>query len=339
MGPGHPCYVIAEAGSNHNRDLGIAFKLIDVAAEAGVDAVKFQTYSGRTLYSTKTPRFDFLDEELAAKPAHELLDEIALPREWQPILAEHCRERGVEFMSSPFDRQAVDELDALDVGAFKIASFELVDLPFIRYAAARKRPLILSTGMASLGEIEDAVVAAREAGCEEIALLQCASLYPAPAHVMNLRAIPVMEAAFGLPAGLSDHTQGTHVAVAAVALGAHIVEKHFTLCRTMRGPDHPFAAEPQELRDLVAHIREAEAALGDGVKRGPSSEESEEMYAKARRSVVAAAAIPAGTVVTADMLTVKRPGHGVKPKFIELLVGRVARTDIEEDDVVTWDMV
>src|SRR5205814_1810318 len=174
IGPGEPCYVIAEAGSNHNRDLDTARKLIDVAADAGADAVKFQTYSGTTLYSTKTPRFDYLDDELAAKPAHELLDEIALPRDWQPILAELCRERGVEFMSSPFDRAAVDELDALDVGAFKIASFELVDLPFIRYAAACGRPLILSTGMASLGEIEDAITAAHEAGCDEIALLQCA---------------------------------------------------------------------------------------------------------------------------------------------------------------------
>ena len=287
--------MIAEAGSNHNRDLGIARKLIDVAAEAGADAVKFQTYSGRTLYSTKTPRFDFLDDELAAKPAHELLDEIALPREWQPILAEHCRERGVEFMSSPFDRQAVDELDALDVGAFKIASFELVDLPFIRYAAACGRPLILSTGMASLGEIEEAIVGrARGRAATRSRCSSARRSTPRPPHVMNLRSIPVMQAAFGVPVGLSDHTNGTHIAVAAVALGACIVEKHFTLDRTMRGPDHPFAAEPQELRDLVAHIRDTEAALGDGVKRGPSPEESEEMYAKARRSVVAATRHPGG---------------------------------------------
>jgi N-acetylneuraminate synthase/N,N'-diacetyllegionaminate synthase len=156
---------------------------------------------------------------------------------------------------------------------------------------------------------------------------------------MNLRSIPAMRDALGVPVGLSDHTLGTHVAVAAVALGACIVEKHFTLDRTMPGPDHPFAAEPQELGDLVRHIRDTEAALGDGVKRGPSPEEREEMYTKARRSVVAAAAIPAGTVITADMLTVKRPGHGVKPKFIDLLVGRAARVDIAEDDVVTWDMV
>ncbi len=339
IGPEHPCYVIAEAGSNHNRDLDTARKLIDVAADAGADAVKFQTYSGTTLYSKNTPRFDFLDDELADIPAHQLLDDIALPREWQPILAAHSRDAGIEFMSSPFDRQAVDELDALNVGAFKIASFELVDLPFIRYAAARKRALILSTGMANLAEIDEAISAARSEGCEQIALLQCASLYPAPVNIMNLRSIPAMANAFGVPVGLSDHTIGTHIAVAAVALGACIVEKHYTLDRSMTGPDHSFAAEPQDLRDLVAHIRDAEAALGDGVKRGPSPEEAEEMYAKARRSVVAAARIPAGTAITADMLTVKRPGHGVKPKFIELLVGRTARRTIEEDDVVTWDMV
>ncbi len=339
MGTGHPCFVIAEAGSNHNRDLDVARKLIDVAADAGCDAVKFQTYSGSTLYSKKTPRFDYLDDELGSKPAHELLDDIALPRDWQPILAQHCKDRGIEFMSSPFDRPAVDELDALDVGAMKIASFELVDLPFIRYAASKRRPLILSTGMANLAEIDEALTAARVAGCEQLALLQCASLYPAPAHVMNLRSIPAMANAFGVPVGLSDHTLGTHIAVAAVALGACIVEKHYTLDRSMSGPDHPFAAEPHEIRDLVAHIRDAEAAFGDGVKRGPSSEEREEMYGKGRRSVVAAANIPKGTTITASMLTVKRPGFGVKPKFIELLVGRTARTDIEEDDIVTWDMV
>jgi sialic acid synthase SpsE len=339
VGAGHPCYVIAEAGSNHNRDLDTARKLIDVAADAGADAVKFQTYSGTTLYSTKTPRFDYMDDELADIPAHQLLDDIALPRDWQPILAEHCRDRDIEFMSSPFDRQAVDELDALNVGAFKIASFELVDLPFIRYAAARKRALILSTGMASLGEIEEAIVAAREAGTDHVAILQCASLYPAPPHVMNLRSIPAMANAFGVPVGLSDHTIGTHIAVAAVTLGACIVEKHYTLDRSHNGPDHAFAAEPQDLRDLVQHIRDAEAAFGDGVKRGPSPEEAEEMYAKARRSVIAATQIPAGTVITEEMLCVKRPGFGIKPKFIELIVGRVARQDIEEDDIVTWGMI
>lgn len=338
VGPGRPCYVIAEAGANHDRDLDVARRLIDVAAEAGADAVKFQTYSGRTLYSTKTPRFEYLGE-LGAKPPHELLDEIALPRDWQPVLATHCRDAGIEFLSSPFDRRAVDELDALDVAAFKIASFELVDLPLIGYAAAKRRPMILSTGMATLGEVEEAVETARAAGAGGICLLQCASLYPAPPEVMNLRAIATMRAAFGVPVGLSDHTLGTHVAPAAVAIGADLVEKHFTLDRTRVGPDHPFAVEPAELKELVARIRDVEAALGDGHKRGPSEAEMAEMYGKARRSVVAACAIPAGTPITREMLTVKRPGFGIKPKFIDALVGRRARVDIDEDEVVTWEMV
>jgi sialic acid synthase SpsE len=338
VGDGRACYVIAEAGANHNRDFDVARRLIDVAADSGADAVKFQTYSGRTLYSTKTPRFDYLGD-LGAKPAHELLDDIALPRDWQAPLAEHCRDRGVEFLSSPFDRQAIDELDALDVAALKIASFELVDLGLLRHAAATGRPLILSTGMASLAEIDEALVAARAAGASQIALLQCASLYPSPPSIMNLRTIPAMHAAFGLPVGLSDHTAGIHVAPAAVALGAAIIEKHFTLDRTMTGPDHPFAIEPHELKELVAHVRDVEVALGDGLKRGPSAAEAEEMYSKARRSIVAARAIPAGTVVTADMLTVKRPGFGIAPKFIDAVVGRVAKVDIDDDDIVMWEML
>ncbi len=336
IGADSACYVIAEVGANHNRDLDTARRLVDAAADAGVDAVKFQTYSGRALYSTRAPRFDYLDE-LGAKPVHELLDEVALPREWQRLLAEHCADHGVHFFSSPFDRDAVDELDELGVVAFKIASFEIVDLEFVQYVASKHRPMIVSTGMCTLGEIDDALTAAHAGGAHALALLQCASLYPAPASVMNLRAIPAMEAAFGVPVGLSDHTTGIHVAPAAVALGARLVEKHVTLDRSMSGPDHPFAIEPKELAELVAHVREVEAALGDGVKRGPSDEEAVEMYTKARRSVVAAGAIPAGTVVTRDMLCVKRPGFGIAPKLIDAVVGRTARRDIEFDDVITWD--
>jgi len=338
IGPGLPCYVIAEAGANHDRDLDVARRLIDVAAEAGADAVKFQTYSGRTLYSSKTPRFDYLGE-LGSKPAHELLDDVALPREWQPLLAAHCRDVGIEFLSSPFDRAAVDELDALDVAAFKIASFELIDLSLVEYTASKGRPMILSTGMASLGEIEDAVTTAHRGGAADVCLLQCASLYPAPAHIMNLRAIPTMAATFGVPVGLSDHTLGIHVATAAIALGAQLLEKHFTLDRNRPGPDHPFAIEPDELKALVRQVREIEAALGDGVKAGPSDEERVEMYSKARRSVVAACPIPTGTRITREMLTIKRPGHGIAPKLIDALVGRVATVDIDDDDILTWDML
>ncbi len=225
------------------------------------------------------------------------------------------------------------------MAAFKIASFELVDLPLIEYAASKGRPLILSTGMATLAEIEEAITVAVRAGANGVCLLQCASLYPAPPSVMNLRAMTTMAAAFGVPVGLSDHTLGIHVATAGIALGADLLEKHFTLDRTRRGPDHRFAIEPQELKELVAHVRDVEVALGDGRKRGPSEEEAVEMYAKARRSVVAACVIPAGTTVTRDMLTIKRPGYGILPKFVDTLVGRVARIDIDEDEILTWDML
>jgi sialic acid synthase SpsE len=338
VGPGEPCYVIAEIGSNHDRDLDKARRLIDAAANAGVDAVKFQTFAGPSVYSTKTPQFDYLADVTDKKP-HELLDDISLPREWHPLLATYCRERGVQFMSSPFDRQAVDELDALDVPALKIASFELVDLPLIRHAAGTGRPLILSTGMATWAEIGEAMEAAEDGGAGGVCLLQCASVYPAAPSVMNLRAIQTMREAFGVPTGLSDHTLGIHIAAAAVAFGASLVEKHFTLDRTSEGPDHPFAVEPTELEAMVTHVRDVEAAVGSGRKVGPSDAEGKEMYAKARRSIVAACDIPAGTAITEDMLAVKRPGFGIKPKFLPALVGRVARVDIEEDDIITWDVL
>lgn len=338
VGSGHPCYVIAEAGANHNRDFDTARRLIDVAAAAGADAVKFQTYTGRDLYSTKTPRFEYLGE-LAAVPIHQLLDDLALPREWQPLLAAHAREQDIEFLSSPFDRDAVDSLDALDVAAFKIASFEIVDVGLLAYVASKGRPVILSTGMATLGEIEDALAALAPVADVGICLLQCASLYPAPPSIMNLRAMDTMRAAFGVPVGLSDHTRGIHVASAAVAMGASLVEKHFTLDRSLPGPDHPFAIEPTELSEMVHHIRDVEAARGDGHKRGPSAEESAEMYTKARRSLVAACDIPKGTRLRAEMLTVKRPGFGIAPKLLDTIVGRVVTVDVEADEIIVWDML
>ncbi|MEZ5379141.1 MAG: N-acetylneuraminate synthase family protein [Acidimicrobiales bacterium] len=336
VGDGQPCYVIAEAGANHNRSFETAIELIDAAADAKADAIKFQTYSGASLYSTKAPKFEYLGD-LAAEAPHELLERISLPREWQAQLAAHAAKRGIHFMSSPFDRQAVDELDALDVPALKIASFELVDLGFIEYVGATKRPVILSTGMASLGEIEEAIAACRRGGTDQIALLQCASLYPSPPHIMNLRTIAAMSAAFGVPVGLSDHTLGTHISSASIAAGASIIEKHFTLDRSMPGPDHPFAIEPDELTTLVQHVRDVEAAMGSSVKRGPSAEEAEEMYSKARRSIVAATDLPAGTVIAQEHLCVKRPGFGIAPKFMEAVIGRVVPRDIEADEIITWD--
>jgi N,N'-diacetyllegionaminate synthase len=338
VGPGHPTYVIAEAGANHNRDLATARALIDVAVDAGADAVKFQTYSGRRLYSTKTPRFKYL-EPLTDQSPSELLEAISLPREWQPELAASARDRGIDFFSSPFDADAVRELDALDVPVLKIASFEIVDPQLIRAAAATGRPLLISTGMATLGEIEDALTAATEGGAPAVGLMQCTSVYPAPAERINLRAMATMERAFQVPVGLSDHSLGTAIPIAAAALGAAFVEKHFTLDRTMPGPDHPFALEPDELRAMVAGIRAAQAALGDGRKDGPSPEEREEMYGLGRRSLIAARDLPAGTVLEADMITTKRPGYGIAPKHLELVIGRALKIDVEEDAVLLWEML
>lgn len=336
VGPGEPVYVIAEAGANHNRDRGIARELIEVAADAGADAVKFQVYTGAALYSTKTPRFKYLEDE---RSPSELLDAIALPREWLPELADHARDRGLAFFATPFDDDAVETLSAVGVPVMKIASFELIDLPLIRRAASAEVPIILSTGMATYGEIEDALGAVAEAGNREVALLRCASVYPAAPEIMNLRAMTTMRSAFGVPVGLSDHTTGIAVPTAAAALGAELLEKHFTLSREMKGPDHPFALEPDDLQAMVLAVREAEAALGSGRLEGPSDAEADEMYRLARRSVVAAAEIPVGTTITREMLTTKRPGYGVGPKDIEHLIGRLARVDIEADEVITWDMV
>jgi N,N'-diacetyllegionaminate synthase len=338
VGPGASTYVIAEAGANHNRDIGLARELIDVACEAGADAVKFQVYSGKALYSSKTPRFTYLDGQ-SRKPISQLLEDVALPREWIGDLAAHARTRGIEFFATPFDTDAVEELHQAGVPAMKIASFELVDLELITAAAASGLPLILSCGMASYGEIEDALDAAQRGGCSQLALLRCASLYPSPPEIMNLRAMGTMRAAFGVPVGLSDHTTGIAVALGARGLGMELLEKHFTLDRTMSGPDHPFAIEPDELRELVAGIRAIEQALGSGRLEGPSAPEAEEMYRLARRSLIAAKDIPAGTQIAREHLVVKRPGYGIAPKDIDLVVGRTARVDIEIDDVITWEKV
>ena len=338
VGGANPTYLIAEAGANHNRDLDIAHRLIDVAAEAGADAVKFQTYSGDRIYSKKTPKFSYLAPITDKAPA-ELLEDIALPREWQGELADYARNAGIDFFSTPFDHEAVAELDALDVPVLKIASFEIVDLPLIRVAAATGRPLLISTGMATLEEVEEALDAATGAGATEVGLMQCTSLYPAPPELINLRAMATMRERFGVPVGLSDHTLGTDIPIAAAALGAAFIEKHFTLDRKMEGPDHPFALEPDELKLMIAGVRAAQEALGDGAKNGPSEAESGEMFTLARRSLIATRDLPAGTRLEADMITVKRPGFGIAPKHLDEVIGRELKVDVEEDDILTWDMV
>ncbi|MGB3242186.1 MAG: N-acetylneuraminate synthase family protein [Candidatus Omnitrophota bacterium] len=286
IGESRPCFVIAEIGSNHNRSLSMAKELIDAAAQAGADAVKFQLFEGEKHYSRKTPKFKLYDKNIV-----DLLDEISLPREWAPELKEYSEKKDIIFFSSVTHAQDVDLLEDLGVGLYKLASFELVDLDLIEYTAKTQKPLILSTGMADLKEVEDAYKACLGAGNKKVILLQCASAYPAPYESMNLKAINTLKDRFKTITGLSDHTMGVHVTLGAVALGAKVIERHFTLSRKLKGPDHPFAIEPDELGQMMLQIRQLESALGSGKKKGPSHGELE-FYDKARRSLHAAIDIP-----------------------------------------------
>lgn len=332
IGPGAPCYIVAEVGSNHNQSLSLAKELIDVAAEAGCDAVKFQTFSADSLYSRKTPGFSYLGNI----DTFTMIASNELPRTWQPELADYANRRSITFLSSPFDRQAVDELSDIGVPAYKIASFELVDLEFLQYVAAIGKPVILSTGMASLGDIEDAIDAVISTGNRQIALLHCNSVYPTPEQHVNLRAMDTIRQAFQCPVGFSDHTIGTTVPIAAVARGANLIEKHFTISRRLPGPDHgAFALEPDELKALVKQIRATELALGNPTKTCSSAER--EYATKGRRSIVAAVDIPADSILTNEMLIVKRPGSGIAPKFMDIVIGRRTRTTIAADEPVTWN--
>lgn len=332
IGKGYPTYIIAEIGSNHNRDIDIAKKLIEKAADAGVDAVKFQTYKAEKLYSKNAPKFS----KDSVKP-FDLIKAIELPREWHIALFKYATAKRLHFLSSPFDYEAVDELDKIGVPAFKVASFEITDLELLRYIAKKRKPIILSTGMASLGEIEEALEAIRSQGNNNIILLHCISLYPSPVDIVNLKAIDTLSKVFKIPIGFSDHTLGIHVSIAAVAKGAKIIEKHFTLDRKMKGPDHSFAIEPAELKQMVNYIRDIEKAQGDGIKKVSNNER--EMYEKGRRSIIAVQDILKGTKITKKMLIVKRPGYGIEPKFVDIVIGREAKVDIKAEQWITWDMI
>jgi len=333
IGDEHPCYIIAEVGSNHNGDIENAKTLINVAKEANADAVKFQLFKAEKLYSKYTPTFEYLKE----KDTFELIKKIETPREWIKELVEHCESSKIPFLASACDFEAIDLIEPF-VPAYKIPSFEIVDLELIKYAAQKGRPMIISTGMANLGEIEDAVKAVRSTGNDEIVLLHCNSLYPTPPEIVNLRAMETMKRAMQVPVGFSDHTEGIHIPISAVSMGACVIEKHFTLDRTMPGPDHSYAIDPNELKDMITQIRHVEASRGTGIK-DRSEAESGEMYIKARRSIHALVDIPEGTQITRDMLITKRPGYGIKPKFIDKIIGRTAKKDIREDEWITWEIV
>ncbi|ARP97319.1 N-acetylneuraminate synthase family protein [Bordetella genomosp. 13] len=334
VGDGQPAFVIAEIGSNHNQDYDLALRMIDAALMAGADAVKFQTFKADRHVSRRAESPSYLKD----RNIQDLLRSLELNRDWQAGLQAHTEGQGGIFFSSPCDFEAVDGLEAIGAPAHKVASFDLTDTDLIGYIARTGKPMILSTGLADWMDIQRGIDTAKKLGNDQLVLLQCTSLYPAPPHLSNLRAMDTMRHAFGVLTGYSDHTLGSTVSMAAVARGACMIEKHFTLDRTLPGPDHSFAMEPQEFSEMVRGMREIESALGDGSKNGPRPEE-QEMAEKVRRSLHAARDIEEGEKISADMLVIKRPGHGLAPFLRPHILGRTARRRIEADEWITWDMV
>ncbi len=338
IGAGHPAFIIAEISANHGQDYEQAARLVRLAKECGADAVKLQTYTADTLtIKSDQPWFQIGAGTLwAGRQLHELYGEAYTPWEWQPRLKALADQIGILLFSTPFDATAVDFLEAMEVPAHKIASFELVDLPLVRRVAATGKPVIMSTGMASLAEIHDAVTAFREAGGRQLALLKCTSAYPSPPEEMNLRTIPHLGEAFGVPAGLSDHTLGYAVPVAAVALGACIVEKHFTESRAVPGPDSAFSLEPAELKAMVDAIRVTERALGSVSYTVTEKEGASRIF---RRSLFVVADVRAGELFTAQNLRSIRPGFGLPVKQLPEVLGRRAARDIVRGTPLSWDLI
>lgn len=337
VGADAPPFVIAELSGNHNGELDRALRLVDAAADAGADAVKLQTYTADTItLDHDGPEFRIEDGPWAGRTLHELYDEAHTPWAWHEALFTRGRERGLVVLSSPFDPTAVDLLENLDTPAYKIASFEIVDLPLIRRVAATRRPMIISTGMANLEEIGEAVETALEAGADGVILLHCISGYPAPTEDANLRMIGRLAERFECPVGLSDHTLGTDVAVAAVALGACVIEKHVTLARADGGPDAGFSLEPDELSNLVEGVRTAHAALGNADYGFADSERTSIVF---RRSLYAVRDISAGELFTEENVRSIRPGHGLPPKLLPEILGKCAPRAIKRGTPLSANLV
>jgi pseudaminic acid synthase len=337
IGDGCPVYIVAEMSANHNQAYDEAVKIIEAAKDAGADAIKLQTYTPDTMtINCHNEFFQIIGTIWEGKNLYNLYREAYTPWEWQPKLKEHATSLGLDFFSTPFDSTAVDFLEHMEVPVYKVASFELVDLPLLRRIAETGKPIIMSTGMASLAEIEEAVRTVQETGANHLALLKCTSAYPAPPEDMNLTTIPHMAAAFGLPVGISDHTLGFDVAVAAVALGACIVEKHFTLSRKNPGPDSSFSMEPQEFKKMAKAIRRVEKALGRIRYKITEREKSSQVF---RRSLFVVQDIQAGEKFTEMNVRSIRPGFGLHTRHLSEVLGRRARKDIPQGTPLGWDLI
>lgn len=338
VGAEQPVYIVAEVSANHNQDFGRAVKLIEAAKEAGADAVKLQTYTPDTLTIDSDREYFRIGGGTLwdGRTLYDLYGEAYTPWAWQPKLKAVADDLGIDFFSTAYDPSAVDFLEELGVPAHKVASFELVDIPLIEKMARTGKPLIISTGMASLEEIRDAVEAARGAGARQIVLLKCTSAYPAPPNEMHLRAIPHLAETFHVPVGLSDHTLGIAVPVAAVVLGACIIEKHLTLSRRIAGPDSAFSLEPDEFKAMMESVRTAEKALGEIRYGGTEREARSHVF---RRSLFVVEDMKAGELFTEENVRSIRPGHGLAPKHLKDVLGRQAARDITRGTPLEWTLV
>ena len=322
VGEGQPAYIVAEIGFNHEGDMDLAVRMIEAAAQAGVDAVKFQTYRAADLVLESVVHYNVIKHGELSLEDHRLL-------------AQAARDNGVAFFSTPYGMESVDLLEQVGVPAYKVASMDLTNLPLLRHIAATGKPMIVSTGMATIGEISEAVETIRAAGNDQIILLHCISKYPTPPRDANLRIIPLLRETFGVPVGYSDHVLGNTIALAAVALGACVIEKHFTVDKTLPGPDHSISADPQEMAQLVQDVRTIEEGLGsrEAIFRRPDREEA----VRFRRGLFARVDIPAGTVITEEMVKCVRPERGLQPKYREWVIGRTAQVTIHKEEPLTWE--
>lgn len=331
----HKTFIIAEAGVNHNGSIDLAKQMIDVALEAGADAVKFQTFKTENLVSKNAPKADYQKVSTGTiESQFEMIKKLELDGNAHKILFSYCRERSIHFLSSPFDLDSIDMLNKLGLEIFKIPSGEITNLPYLRKIGGLNKKVIISTGMADLGEIEDALDVLTNAGTElkNITVLHCNTEYPTPIEDVNLQAMLTITKTFGVSFGYSDHTLGIEVPIAAVALGANVVEKHFTLDKNMEGPDHKASLEPQELKAMVKAVRNIEKALGSRIKKPSTSEHKNKRIV--RKSIVAACDIQRGEIFTEKNITVKRPGTGISPMRWDEIVGKTSTKDYHEDDLI-----
>ena len=333
---GSKSFIIAEAGVNHNGSVELAKKLVDAAKEAGADAVKFQTFKTKNLVTKNARKAEYQIKNSGEESQYEMIKKLELsPDEFWEI-AKYAEDKGIIFLSSPFDAESVDLLDEIDIPAFKIASGEITNFPLLKCIAKKQKPVILSTGMSTIGDVEEAINLIEKYN-DDIILMHCLTNYPAKKEDANLNVIKTLEYAFKRPVGFSDHTSGIEMSVAAVALGSCVIEKHFTIDKNLPGPDHKASLEPHELSEMVKAIRNIEKGLGNGIKK-PTNDEIK-IRKLVRKSIVAKEDIPKGSIIGKEMLDIKRPGTGIEPKYLDELVGKELIEDVKKDDLLKWNQL